>query len=105
MQVTIKMPFIRDHPYFADIDRNAAISQLQTQNKPILRPSSVTDHYAISYKIGTTVHHSLLHECSDGRIQTVTEAGGVYKTYKDIDTLIVVVWNPRIEDPQPCMAS
>ncbi len=107
------MTSILSHPFFQPLaDRAIATSYVQSMRIPVLRCSSIPGRYAITYAVGTNIHHSLLRENENGTVDIISEDGSRLQRFLNILSVISTVWNPmpyiasvRDEDPQPCIAS
>ena len=68
------------------LDRAAAEKFVQTFKCPVVRPSSIQGHYAISYLNQTgKVVHTLLRETYEKKIECVNVHGKVIERYESIN--------------------
>lgn len=75
------------------LDRNAAEKFVQTFKCPVVRPSSIQGHYAVSYlnREGNVVH-TLLRETCDKKIECVNVHGQVLDRYDCINSVLVLLY-------------
>ena len=84
------MSFLRAHPYFRDVDRTTAHLLVLYSTPIILRPSSIEDKYAITYKRkhSMDVLHHLLRVHDHGPVDVMDETGKVYYHAISFDALL-----------------
>jgi hypothetical protein len=94
------------------LDRPAAETFVNTFKYPVVRPSSIQGHYAVSYlNSDGKVVHTLLRETHEKKIECVNIHGQVIERYDSINSVLLLVYpsafqygaissyNPCIPDP------
>lgn len=78
---------IPTNPFFSsDCTRAEAIQNVVSG--PVLRRSSITGYYALTFKTGETIQHSLLRLNPDNSVDNVSESGTIYERFCNICILL-----------------
>lgn len=95
--MAIKNPYCRmsiySHISFNPLmDRYKAEQFVRVYKAPVLRPSSIQGHYALTYaNADGSIAHALLREAYDKKIECVNSHGAVFGRYDTIDAVLHIV--------------
>lgn len=96
-------PLIIVSPYFhADMGRTQAEEHVQRTGEPVLRYSSQAPYFAITYKLGSLICHTLLHQNEDTTVDMINMDGSTFKKYENwIHDLLYEIY-PAAQMTEPC---
>jgi hypothetical protein len=83
------------------MDRSQAEEHVQRTGEPVLRHSSQAPYFAITYKLGIRINHSLLRQNNDGTVDMLRHDGSLFQHYNDwIRELLYDIY-PDAQDTEP----
>lgn len=88
--------------YFHNVDRQRAVTLLIERDEPILRPSSMSGHYAVTLKYKNKITHFLLKAASE-KIEVVADnvVQCAFASFPEFLSFIRASHYSRVSDPIP----
>jgi hypothetical protein len=91
---------IPTNPFFRSMGRDEATLHVQRTRQPVLRPSSIAGHFALTYYvIGNGVRHSLLRMNPNYTVDCMSETGYIYGSYINVCALLDSVMGMTPSEP------